>query len=76
MRPCYKTLYMEDGPGPPEAIEGRCFDEDRPCANSAGGGRNDHGPCTLKAVVGRQTLYTYVKRTMLPKHKQPIYSPF
>ena len=30
--------------------------------------RDRHYSCTLTALIGRQTLYTYVKCTMLPGH--------
>ena len=57
---------MEGAPGAPEAIYRQGFNEDQPCAVSAGSGRGGHGLCTLKPVIGRQTLYMYVKHICYP----------
>ena len=64
---CFTTLFVRGASAPPEAVYGQCFNEGCPCAVSAGSGRDGHGGCTLKAVIGHETLYKYVKCTMLPE---------
>ena len=44
----------------PEVIYKRGVNEGRPCVVFDGIGRDRHGLCTHEAVIGYQTLYTYV----------------